>query len=241
LTTEGEAVNTKRALRAAARKFGYYVGDYTNSVQSRRQQLLTWYQVDHVHDIGANTGQYAIELRRHGFVGSIWSFEPVGLAYHALSNVSSRDPTWSCWKVAVGAEPGETVIQVSKDTQYSSVLAITERSLEASSETRAIYTEPAVVKTLDVLASGAPEVPTIVKIDVQGFEEQVLAGALETLKKSVMVEMELSMVALYEGQILIQDQLAICDNLGFTLALTEPVMRHPSGSALQINGIFVRE
>ena len=58
---------------------------------------------------------------------------------------------------------------------------------------------------------------TLVKIDVQGFELQVLQGAVSTLKKVQFVLVESSKVELYEGQALFSDVDQFLTQHGFGL------------------------
>ena len=45
-----------------------------------------------------------------------------------------------------------------------------------------------------------PSATTLLKLDVQGFEDQVLAGAAESLEKISAILIEVSLVPLYKGQ-----------------------------------------
>ncbi len=53
------------------------------------------------------------------------------------------------------------------------------------------------------------------KVDVQGFEKQVLAGAVETMAQIEAVEIELSLVELYTNQTLMPEMLSNLTALGF--------------------------
>jgi len=79
------------------------------------------------------------------------------------------------------------------------------------------------------------------KIDVQGFERHVLEGARETLKQTRAIELELSLVPMYEGQACLNDMLDYIADIGFELASVEPVFFDPNSVILlQTDGIFVR-
>ena len=98
---------------------------------------------------------------------------------------------------------------------------------------------------LDALA---PEIlrPTDVvflKLDVQGFEKQVLAGSTATVRdRCVGLQLELSFLPLYEGGMLIREALDVADSLGFTLTgVTPNFVDMRNGRTLQADGTFFRE
>jgi hypothetical protein len=84
---------------------------------------------------------------------------------------------------------------------------------------------------------------TFLKIDVQGFEKQVLAGAKSTIDDHcVGMQLELSFMPLYEGSMLIREALDLVYSLGFTLTGLLPCfMDARNGRMLQADGVFFRE
>jgi hypothetical protein len=72
------------------------------------------------------------------------------------------------------------------------------------------------VTTLDEIAGrGITAKSLFVKIDVQGFESQVLLGAAETLGRSRYVLVELSFQPSYEGNSRVGDVISALDGHGF--------------------------
>ena len=80
------------------------------------------------------------------------------------------------------------------------------------------------------------------KIDVQGFEKQVIAGGATTInQRCVGIQIELSFAALYDGDMLIQEALDLVDSLGFVLAGLAPgFIDVRNGRVLQADGVFFR-
>ncbi len=108
-----------------------------------------------------------------------------------------------------------------------------------------IGTEDVRIHRLD---SVVPEIlrPTDViflKIDVQGFEKQVLAGSKSTVNdQCVGMQLELSFLPLYEGGMLIPEALDLVYSSGFTLTGLLPCFTDPrNGRMLQADGIFFRK
>ena len=82
----------------------------------------------------------------------------------------------------------------------------------------------------------------MLKIDVQGFEKNVLDGAKETLPYVSVIQVEMSLVPLYENQMLFFEMIHYLDDKGFTLFSLENGFSNPrTGRLLQTDGIFVKK
>jgi FkbM family methyltransferase len=209
---------------------------------SRLTATLAWLDVDTVLDIGANIGQYASALRASGYRGRIVSCEPVSDAYAFLERRSRHDANWLIENVAVAATPGISKIQVSANSYSSSLRAVTDAHLHAAPDSAIVRTEEVQTTTVDELAARYAVRPdhTLLKVDTQGYEAEVLAGATGLLASVAAVQLELSMVELYAGQQLFDDLVTRLREAGFTLFGIEPGICDPdSGRLLQCDGLFV--
>jgi len=74
--------------------------------------FLAVHDVDLVIDVGANIGQYASGLRKRGYLGRIWSFEPIDTAFKQLQSAAKGDDRWMVTQTAVGAVRGEAILNV---------------------------------------------------------------------------------------------------------------------------------
>ena len=79
----------RRLLRRGVRRLGVDLCWYTYPT------LLDRLELDLVLDVGANTGQFAQELRDTGYSGAIVSFEPLSEAHAELIRRSSSDKLWT--------------------------------------------------------------------------------------------------------------------------------------------------
>lgn len=216
---------------------------YRESFKRRFVFALLQHDVDTVIDIGANVGQFGQELRRAGFTGRIISVEPLADAFAALHRLSSADSTWTAERAAVGAVEGTLTMNVAANSVSSSALPMLDRHAEAAPESRYVTTEEVPATTVDALVARhdiAPE-RTLLKIDVQGYEQPVLAGAAGTLERFAAIKTEMSLVALYEGQALFADVLSELNGRGFDLWQLEPgFVEASTGRLLQADGVFFR-
>jgi FkbM family methyltransferase len=200
-------------------------------------------RIDLVLDVGANVGQYGEELRDSGYSGEIWSFEPVADAFASLQRAASRDPRWRCFNLAIGDRSGEIGIRIATNSATSSVLPVLTARVKTEPELVQVAVENAAMVTLDSLMqqTSAAERRVWLKVDVQGFEDAVFAGAEELLSRVQGVEAELSLVPIYEGQSLYRELIDHLCGYGLQVASLDPVFfDQDTGHMLQIDAIFVR-
>jgi hypothetical protein len=99
------------------------------------------------------------------------------------------------------------------------------------------------VERLDSLASllPLPGQRAYLKLDVQGYELQVLQGSEAFLPGIVVVEAELSLVPLYVGGPLYRDVVDYLADRGLHLISVEGITEEPdTGHMLQVDGVFLR-
>jgi FkbM family methyltransferase len=82
--------------------------------------------------------------------------------------------------------------------------------------------------------------PDLIKIDVQGAELEVLAGASETLRAAGALIVEVSFVDYNKGGPLVAEAIAAIDRLGFKCADLCEVHRNAGNFVLQLDLLFVR-
>jgi FkbM family methyltransferase len=208
-----------------------------------RAELIAERAIDAVVDVGANEGLFARGLRDEGFTGRIVSFEPLSSAFVLLALASAPDPKWECQRLALGATAGEATLNVAGNLASSSFLPIDRELTEAEPRLAYIGSEECSLSTLDILAPDLfqPEERLYLKLDVQGFELEVLRGAEATLEHVVVLDVELSQTQLYEGAPLMDEVVAYLAERDYVLLGTEPAYVHPrTGETVQLNGLFVR-
>jgi FkbM family methyltransferase len=215
-----------------------FPGDY----ERRRAKMLSSNNIDLVLDVGAAVGSYGESLRDCGYRGRIESFEPLVLPYHALAELSRADDLWVAHNVAVGAEPGRIAVNVAGNSDSSSVLRMLDTHVEAVPYAAFTgETQIANLVTIDEVLRQDEAHRPFLKIDVQGYEREVLEGATRSLGRIVGVQIELSGVELYDGQMLIDETIDWLQELGFVWWGFEPAFCDPkTGRELQVDGLFFR-
>lgn len=232
--------SVKRLVRRAGVDIVRYPG---KDPAHARAKLLRHLAVDVVFDVGANCGQYGAELRSHGYAGRLVSFEPLSEPFGVLRERAGRDGAWEVVRAAVGEAEGETIVNISGNSLSSSLLPMLPAHLHAEPTSAYIGQEAAPMVTLDAIYDryAATRAHPFIKIDAQGYERQVLAGAPMSLARAAGVQVELSLVPLYEGAMSFEEGLDLMRTAGLELARLDPVFEDQhSGRLLQCDGIFVR-
>jgi FkbM family methyltransferase len=238
---EGWRGTLERLVRGQLRKRGLALVGYTpqDYVHLRRARVLAAHGVDLVLDVGANTGQYAGHLRAEGYAGRIVSFEPAEAAFAALSGAAAGDPGWDVRRCAVGAGGGTLELRTYDDSRHNSGLPPS----PGRPMPPVLSTESVPVVALDALRGEVwKETDRIaVKIDVEGFEGTALDGAPTLLEQVRVVEVELSTVALNDGQALLPEIATRLYAVGLRLTSLRPIWTDPgTGALIQADGIFER-
>lgn len=232
--------------RKAVQKIGIDINRYDRRTNPalRNAWLIQEYEVDLVLDVGANDGGYGQELRSAGYIGPILSFEPLSRAHAALSTVAQGYKDWFvAGRMALGDAKAESTINLAGNSRSSSLLAMLPLHQTAAPGSAYVSTETCQVNRLDeldhpMLAGGRR---IFLKIDTQGYEAQVLAGACGILDRVVGVQCEMSFSPLYEEQVLFRELFDSLISSGFEpWNLVPGFTDQRTGRLLQIDGVFMR-
>mgnify|MGYP001186937310 CR=1 FL=1 len=215
-----------------------------NSFNFRLKHFLDLKQIDCVLDVGANSGQFALNLRRIGYKEQIMSFEPITSAYDELKKNSKKVKNWEVFNFALGDIEEETEINISQNSLSSSIMNMEKEHLTSEPKSKYIRREKIAIKTIDNLDNEILKKfkNIYLKIDTQGYEEKVLNGATNLIRLIKGLQLEMSIYPMYEGQLLFNKFYEKIENLDFELWDIERAFSNPeSGKILQIDAIFFKK
>lgn len=194
-----------------------------------------------VVDIGANRGQFALVARYCYPRARIISFEPLPRPAAVFEEVFGSDSNVQLIKSAVGSHSGVATVHVSARDDSSSLLPIgvlQEKLFPGTAETGTDTVRVvALEESLDV---DDVEGSAVLKIDVQGYELEVLKGCEALLKSFSWVYAECSFVELYRGQALVDDVIGWLRNRGFLVDGVYNMSYDGDGRAIQADFLFRR-
>lgn len=193
-----------------------------------------------VLDVGANTGQFAVMARQLWDEAMIYSFEPLASCYMQLCDNTSTLQPIRCFPIALGEHEGSITMQKNDFSPSSSILKLGEAHAKAFPFAVNVVEEEVKMSTLDAVSRSLDLSPgVLLKIDVQGYELQVLRGGRATLPHIELVIVETSFVELYEGQPLFWEVYQLLHEYGFHyVGALEQLVDPASGAILQADSIF---
>ncbi len=234
------------SIKELALKAGVEVNWY-NPAQSdtaRLFRLFETHKIDTILDVGANDGGYVKMLRRGGYTGAVLSFEPLADAHARLMQAAEGDATWHVApRMAIGSSIGEIEINIAGNSTSSSILPMQSLHESAAPQSRYVGSEMVPLNRLDSLVHPYIEQSKnlLLKIDTQGYEMPVLIGAEALLPRINGIQLELSLVPLYGGQVLYMEMINWLARNGFELwSLMPGFVDQASGRMLQMDGVFFR-
>ena len=175
----------------------YEVGEVTNL-----KKFIEEFKIDTVYDVGANSGQYALMLRKKvNFNGNIFSFEPFPKTYEELKNKAKDDSNWYTFNFAISNSSGIKKLNVAKNDQMNS---FQKASVEETDILKHINTqhetENVETKTLSEAITNTPQninsKNILLKLDTQGHDLTILKS-FDNLKFFSGIQCEIAFKSIY--------------------------------------------
>ena len=191
-----------------------------------------------VIDAGVNKGQFACFAQARWPHARLICFEPLPGPRRRLRSVTSGSAT--IHPLALGDTPGQARMHLASREDSSSLLAPGKRQAEVFGVTEAGAAEVRVDRLDAVLDAGDLARPVLLKIDVQGFEYELLKGAQGVLHAIDLVYVECSFEALYDGQKLAGEVAALLAEAGFAQSGRFNLDHDAQGALVQADLLFQR-
>ena len=198
-----------------------------------------------VLDIGACGGELAEREILPSFPDAqIHCFEPHPANFVRLARVADRHHRIHAHRFALGDSAGQVEMKYNTGSPSSSSLrAQTEEAVELFPRLAETVTEMVEQQTLDAWYAGQGDRlhgPLVIKMDVQAFEDRVIAGGTQTFRKADGVVLEVCQSPLYEGQPSFASLYESLTGLGFCFAGTRDQYFSPESELVYFDACFLR-
>ncbi|MBV8359561.1 MAG: FkbM family methyltransferase, partial [Deltaproteobacteria bacterium] len=204
------------------------------AIEHRR--ALSGLNVATVVDVGANKGQFAL-LAMEVFPGAtIYSFEPLNEPAARLRKMLAGKV--KLFETAIGPYQREGTIYVSRRADSSSLLPIAKQSqIFPGTELKEERVIP-ITPLSNLLSRCDIKQPAMLKIDVQGYELEVLIGCDPLLFDFQYIYVECSFCELYQGQALAEDVILYLVDRNFRLSGVYNQVEDSSRRPVQADFLF---
>jgi len=191
-------------------------------------------------DVGAHHGQFSL-LARALYPGAhLVCVEPLPEAVRRLRVLHAADERVTILPFAAAGVASHRLLHVSQKTDSSSLLPILGAYVDAFPGTEEARTIEVEARTLDALLNPRVRRPALLKIDAQGGELDVLAGAAALLDQVDAAFVECSFVEFYRGQALADEIIGEFLRYGLRLYGVYSLVRDDRNRCLQADLLFQR-
>ena len=195
-----------------------------------------------VIDVGGHKGEFASAIRAILPDAQIYSFEPLPECYQKLSKRLMKYEKFKAYRVALGELRKEVTFWECAFTKSSSILSMTnlhKKTFPWTSNNTALTVQ--MEKLDDYIDRINLEKKIILKLDVQGYQDKVLKGGKQILKKIDFVLVETSFKTLYEGEPTFDAIYKLLIEEGFKYAGNFDQMLSPlDQTIMQADALFIR-
>jgi len=171
-----------------------------------------------IYDIGANRGTWTLLAKSVFPASEVHAFEPLEEHCRQFEAAAASLPGVRLHRVALGSKPGDAAMNVASFSDASSLLEPARASAAEFGVTKTSTATVQVHRLDEYRRDLALPPPDLIKLDVQGFELEALAGGEEALAAAAAVIMEVSFVELYVGQPPFSEVIAWMGARGFEVA-----------------------
>jgi FkbM family methyltransferase len=170
-----------------------------------------------VLDVGANRGQFSLLARCLYPAATIYAFEPLQRPAEQFRALFAGQANVHLFQVGIGEALGDTKMFVANDHHASSSILKAHKQSQIFGSRETGEETVRVGRLNDFLPVDRLRPPCLLKIDVQGYELQVINGCREALPFVDYLYVECCYVELYARQALAHEILRRLGEFGFAL------------------------
>jgi len=249
----------KRAIGFTSRRLQYFSEDGLKYIQEMRhlrklevnysryklfdKKWLLNSNIQTVIDIGANIGEFTLIFAELFPEAAIYAFEPLPDCYIELVKRTQYYNSVNSFNIGLGSKKGKVSIHKSSWHPASSFREMNPLHKENYPHSADHEEVQVTIDTLDsILQPNSLNMNILIKMDVQGFEDQVIKGGLTTFHEASIVIVEISFVELYKDEPLFHGVYSLLSSLGFEYmgSLKQSVNKYDD-SYLQADCIFIKK
>jgi len=199
-------------------------------------------QIDTIIDVGANQGQFALACSYFYKEAKIYSFEPVPETVNFIKANTKHLKNIEVFEMALGSTEGSIDFYKNDYSHASSALPVSKLQLESHPQTSQTEIIKVPVKRLDDIAETIVlKGKILLKLDVQGFEKEVLLGATSFIQKVDYILFEASFVSMYDGEPLFEEMHNFISELGFEINSPLAFLQNNELQILQMDMLYRRK
>lgn len=159
-------------------------------------------ELDYIIDVGANSGQFSKVVGYFYPKATIDAFEPLPNLYSKIQKTFENKKNIRTYNVALGNENGTVMFNKNNYGHISSILEISNTNKHYPKQKNDLKQIVVEIKTLDSLdlIKNKTRGTALLKLDVQGYELEVLKGATETINNIDYIVIEANLEELYYNQ-----------------------------------------
>jgi FkbM family methyltransferase len=205
------------------------------------ENLLEFHTPINICDIGANAGDWTHVLHQlNPHLTHVVLFEPQTKYQKTLQSLSMPGVTKKIYQCALGDR--EDILNIKGGSASASLLDATDTQSLYFPDSVKNETERVEIKVLDrIYERDNLPIPDLIKLDVQGFELNVLKGAISILSQCKYLVIELSFQEFYQEQPSLWEILKFLQELDYTIVgkgFEWRSLKNPA-QILQMDAIFM--
>ncbi len=159
-----------------------------------------------VVDIGSHKGQFALIAKYFYKKTKVYSFDPLKSSKIKYTSLLKKKDGYHFFHNAIGPKNKHAIINISKSTDASSLLNFSNKLVRTYKNVEKVGEERIIIRKLNnCIKKKNIKKPSLLKLDVQGYEIEALKGCNDLLKYFDYIYLECSYIKLYSKQPLYED------------------------------------